>query len=245
MISGSGNDIVREYEMSAGKLELVKELMAMQEVPILVELREDSIRVHGTELEQKVFKSFVEMIDPDDTRRWDRNPDVAAVLVDGSTGGHGEAFDPETLAAFRNELTKPLIIAGGLTAENVGAAIATLRAQHHVTLAFGASEQELCEKIRNCHILVFRSGVQITARVLQSAPDLSLLIRAGSGLDNLDLACAESLGLKLIRVPEPGARAVAELSFGLMLMLARQMRPADRLLREGHWAKSEITGLPS
>jgi beta-lactamase regulating signal transducer with metallopeptidase domain len=69
MISGSGNDIVREYEMSAGKLELVKELMAMQEVPILVQLREDSIRVHGTELEQKVFKSFVEMIDPDDTRR--------------------------------------------------------------------------------------------------------------------------------------------------------------------------------
>jgi phosphoglycerate dehydrogenase-like enzyme len=122
------------------------------------------------------------------------------------------------------------------------AAIATLREQHNVTLAFGASEQELCEKIRNCHILVFRSGVQITARVLQSAPDLSLLIRAGSGLDNLDLACAESLGLKLIRVPEPGARAVAELSFGLMLMLARQMRPADRLLREGHWAKSEITG---
>ncbi len=68
------------------------------------------------------------------------------------------------------------------------------------------------------------------------------MIRAGSGLDNIDLEYARNRGLELIRIPGPGAQSVAELAFGLMLNLARQVVLADRLLRQGRWAKHELTG---
>ncbi len=121
-------------------------------------------------------------------------------------------------------------------------AIEELRHHHDVACAFNASEDELKRVVKDRDILVFRSGVQITAAVMESAPNLQLLIRAGSGLDNLDVDYAANRGIQLIRVPQPGARAVAELTFGLMLALARQILVADRQLRAGHWTKSETTG---
>jgi D-3-phosphoglycerate dehydrogenase len=122
-------------------------------------------------------------------------------------------------------------------------AIAELEKYHDVTCAFGAGEDELVEKIAGKEILVFRSGVQINAKVLEAgAPSLFLLLRAGSGTDNVDLDYVEKHQLQFERIPGPGAKAVAELAFSLMLGLARNVLRADRLLREGKWTKSEQTG---
>jgi D-3-phosphoglycerate dehydrogenase len=96
--------------------------------------------------------------------------------------------------------------------------------------------------IRDREVLVFRSGVNIPAALMAAAPRLRLLIRAGSGLDNIDLDYLRQRGLELKRIPGPGARAVAELAFGLMLALSRQILPADSQLRRGRWAKHELTG---
>jgi phosphoribosylanthranilate isomerase len=60
-------------------------------------------------------------------RRWDCCPHVAALLIDGTTAGGGEAFDHRRLASLMPQLRKPVILAGGLTAENVGAAIHAVR----------------------------------------------------------------------------------------------------------------------
>jgi D-3-phosphoglycerate dehydrogenase len=121
-------------------------------------------------------------------------------------------------------------------------AIEALRKRHHVTYALNAREEVLQSLIKDREVLIFRSGVSITADVMVCAPDLRLLVRAGSGLDNLDVEYVRDRGLKLVRIPEPGARAVAELTFGLMLALARQVLIADRLLRQGRWAKHELSG---
>ena len=122
-------------------------------------------------------------------------------------------------------------------------AIRELEEFHEVTCAFGAREEELLEKIPGTEVLVFRSGVQINARVLEAgAPDLCLLLRAGSGTDNIDLDYVDRHGLRLERFPGPGGKAVAELAFALMLGLARNVHRADRLLRDEVWAKSELTG---
>jgi phosphoglycerate dehydrogenase-like enzyme len=121
-------------------------------------------------------------------------------------------------------------------------AIDTLRQQHDVICAFNAREDVLLSQIKDCDVLVFRSGVDITAKIMTGAPNLKLLIRAGSGLDNLDIDYVRARGLELVRISEPGAQAVAELTFALMLALARQVLTADQLLRQGHWAKYELTG---
>ena len=55
--------------------------------------------------------------------RWDNCPNVEALLVDGSTGGLGETFDVTTLANMIPTLTKPVIIAGGLSVKNVAKVI--------------------------------------------------------------------------------------------------------------------------
>lgn len=121
-------------------------------------------------------------------------------------------------------------------------ALDKLSHRHELVDAVGRSEAELKELIAGCDALVFRSGVQITGPVMQSSPGLRLIVRAGSGIDNIDLGYVEQQGLHLERVPGPGAQAVAEMAFALMLGLARQMLPADRALREGHWTKHQVRG---
>lgn len=121
-------------------------------------------------------------------------------------------------------------------------AIDILRERHDVVCAFNASDDELRQKICDREALVFRSGVSITGEVMACAPDLKLLVRAGSGLDNLDVDYTREHGLKLVRIPGPSARAVAELTFALMLNLARQVLVADSMLRQGRWAKYELKG---
>jgi D-3-phosphoglycerate dehydrogenase len=120
--------------------------------------------------------------------------------------------------------------------------IAELETQHDVICAFNAPVAELKRVIPDREVLIFRSGVDINAEVMACAPDLRLLIRAGSGLDNLDLGYAKKRGIQLHRIELPGAKAVAELAFTMMLGLARQIRLADTKLRQGHWLKHELTG---
>ena len=121
-------------------------------------------------------------------------------------------------------------------------ALEHLRKDNDVVTAFDAGSEELIKHIKDREALVFRSGVDISADVMAKAPGLRLLVRAGSGFDNVDVAYCEEKGIEMIRIPGPGARAVAELGFSLMLALARQILVADQLLRKGRWAKHELSG---
>jgi D-3-phosphoglycerate dehydrogenase len=122
------------------------------------------------------------------------------------------------------------------------AAIEALRADHDVVLAYDASTEELQAAIQDRDLLIFRSGVQITAEVMESAPDLKYLVRAGSGLDNLDVEYARRRGLQLTRIPTPSAQAVAEMTFAFMLAMSRRLFEADLTMRGGRWAKYELYG---
>ena len=120
--------------------------------------------------------------------------------------------------------------------------VAALSIDHEVVTAFGASEPVLTEVIAGCDVLVFRSGVTITASVLDAAPTLSLILRAGSGYENIDLDAVRRRGIRFVRIPGPGANAVAELSFAMMLALARDLFWADRSWRAGQWVKEQAKG---
>lgn len=121
-------------------------------------------------------------------------------------------------------------------------AIQMLRDRHPVECEFGASESRLCALVPDREAIVFRSGVSISSRVIDAAAHLRLLIRAGSGLDNVDVERARARGVRIVRVPGPSAQAVAEFTFALMLSLMRNVAQADRLLRNGHWPKAALGG---
>ena len=119
-------------------------------------------------------------------------------------------------------------------------AIEKLNESHDVICAFNAPEDKLASLVKDRDLIIFRSGVQISAKVMSAAPNLKFLIRAGSGLDNLDVGYSKQRGIDLVRIPEPGAKAVAELSFAFMLALSRNLLYADQEWKQGHWVKSEL-----
>jgi D-3-phosphoglycerate dehydrogenase / 2-oxoglutarate reductase len=122
-------------------------------------------------------------------------------------------------------------------------ALQSLERDHHtVVRAFNPTQHELESLVAEAEVLIFRSGVQIDAHIVEAASRLRLLVRAGAGTDNIDVAAAEAAGVRIVTIPEPGAKAVAEMAFTLMLALARNVLEADRSLRAGHWRKHALTG---
>ena len=87
-------------------------------------------------------------------------------------------------------------------------AIERLQRRHDLVLAYEGAEP-LVEVIRDGEGLIFRSGVTISGDVIDAAPNLRLIVRAGSGLDNIDLARARQRGIRVVRVPGVSPQAVA------------------------------------
>lgn len=78
----------RTYRVSPGKAAALAELMIRSDVPLLVEPDDDAIKVHGTSLEQSVFKAFLTMIDP-------RHDPREATPADEEPGAEAEPSDGE------------------------------------------------------------------------------------------------------------------------------------------------------
>ncbi|MBA2558859.1 MAG: hydroxyacid dehydrogenase [Propionibacteriales bacterium] len=117
-----------------------------------------------------------------------------------------------------------------------------LERDYDVRQAVQAGPFELQAALADRDAVVLRSGVMFSADVLSNAPKLRLLVRAGSGLDNIDVDCARELGIRVVRVPGMSAPPVAEFTFALLLSLARKVSFADRLMRQGHWPKPQLGG---
>jgi D-3-phosphoglycerate dehydrogenase len=88
-------------------------------------------------------------------------------------------------------------------------------------------------------ILVVRSTV-VNAAALQASPSLSLVIRAGAGVNTIDLNTASQRGIFVANCPGKNAIAVAELTMGLLLALDRRIVDATLELRSGVWNKSKF-----
>jgi len=89
-------------------------------------------------------------------------------------------------------------------------------------------------------ILIVRS-TKVTAAALKSAASLSLVIRAGAGVDNIDMPTASSLGIFVANCPGRNSIAVAELVMGLMLSCDRRIPDQVAELRAGQWSKGEYS----
>ncbi|MGH7740820.1 MAG: hydroxyacid dehydrogenase [Candidatus Eiseniibacteriota bacterium] len=119
------------------------------------------------------------------------------------------------------------------------AAIAALRAAgHEVAEVRSLQGAELARALEGCSALIVRGATRVTAEVLGAAPSLRVVVRAGTGLDNIDLEAAKRLGVRVSNTPAANAVSVAELVFGLLIALERRIPESSLALREGRWEKS-------
>jgi len=88
-------------------------------------------------------------------------------------------------------------------------------------------------------ILIVRS-TKVTTAAIQAAPRLSLIIRAGAGVDTIDLAAASDRGIYVANCPGKNTAAVAELAIGLLVAADRRIVDATLAMRGGAWRKKEF-----
>ncbi|MCD6524511.1 MAG: hydroxyacid dehydrogenase [Thermococcus sp.] len=104
-------------------------------------------------------------------------------------------------------------------------------------------ENRLLELVGDVDAIIVRSKPKVTRKVIEAAPKLKVIGRAGVGLDNIDLEAAKERGIKVVNSPGASSRSVAELAVGLMFAVARKIAFADRKMREGVWAKKQCMGI--
>jgi len=91
--------------------------------------------------------------------------------------------------------------------------------------------------------LVVRSAVQADDALMAQAPKLRVIGRAGVGVDNIDAQAATRRGIVVMNTPGANAVAVAELTLGLMLALARKLPAANATMHAGKWEKKNLQGV--
>jgi D-3-phosphoglycerate dehydrogenase / 2-oxoglutarate reductase len=107
----------------------------------------------------------------------------------------------------------------------------------------GISADDLLKIIPEYDALIVRGRTKVTASVMDAASRLKVIGRAGVGVDNIDLEAAKKHGIMVVNAPTSTSLAVAELTFGLLLALAREIPRADSAMKQGKWLKKELEGV--
>jgi D-3-phosphoglycerate dehydrogenase len=111
-----------------------------------------------------------------------------------------------------------------------------------VTLKSGMDEAELIKTVPGFQAAVVRSATKMTKPVIDAASNLELIVRAGIGLDNIDVQAAEERGIEVANTPAATTISVAEHTFGLMLAAVRNHGPANLSLKAHKWEKKLFIG---
>ncbi|MCS7237706.1 MAG: phosphoglycerate dehydrogenase [Thermoguttaceae bacterium] len=107
---------------------------------------------------------------------------------------------------------------------------------------FGLKGSELREALGNADGAICRSGVKLTKEVLEGNRRLRVIVRAGVGVDNIDLEAATREGIIVMNTPGANTIATAEHTIALMLALARKICPANTSLQQGRWERHRFLG---
>ncbi len=105
-----------------------------------------------------------------------------------------------------------------------------------------SSVPELLAEIQRAEGLIVRSKTKVTPAVLDAAPKLRVIGRAGAGVDNIDLEAATQRGVLVMNTPGVNSVSAAEHAFTLLLALARRIPLGDAALRQGSWSKKSLIG---
>ena len=107
----------------------------------------------------------------------------------------------------------------------------------------GPNRPELLEAVKDADALLVRSATTVDAEVLEAAPKLQIVGRAGVGLDNVDIETATARGVMVANAPTSNIHSACELAISLLLATARQIPAADKTLRDHEWKRSAFKGV--
>ena len=132
-----------------------------------------------------------------------------------------------------------IIIADGLAAS----ALDLLRTEGwEVDARTGRAPDQLVGDLAEADALIVRSATKVTSALIAAAPRLRAIARAGTGVDNVDVAAASARGIVVMNAPGANSISVAELALGLILALARHVSAADAAMKQGKWDKKKFLG---
>lgn len=106
----------------------------------------------------------------------------------------------------------------------------------------GISREELLDRIASADALLIRSATQVDEELLNAAPELKVVGRAGVGVDNVDIEACTKRGIIVCNAPTSNSISAAEHTMALMLAVARHISAADASMRAGEWRRSAFKG---
>jgi D-3-phosphoglycerate dehydrogenase / 2-oxoglutarate reductase len=107
----------------------------------------------------------------------------------------------------------------------------------------GTDRAALFDALAGVEALLVRSATRVDAEVLEHAPRLKVIARAGVGLDNVDVPAATERGVMVVNAPTSNIVSAAEHAIALLLAVARHVPAADASLRSGQWKRSSFNGV--
>ena len=105
------------------------------------------------------------------------------------------------------------------------------------------SVEQLKSEIANYDAIVVRSATKVRAEIIDAAANLKLIVRAGVGLDNIDVEYAKNKGIEVRNTPAASSNSVAELALGHLISLARYISRGTVSVRSGKWEKKALKGI--
>jgi D-3-phosphoglycerate dehydrogenase len=103
-------------------------------------------------------------------------------------------------------------------------------------------EAELLALVKDAHAIVVRSETKITRQVIDAALQLRAVGRAGVGVDNVDVDAATQRGIVVMNTPGGNTISTAELTFSMLMALARKIPQAHMSMKEGKWSRKDFQG---
>lgn len=122
------------------------------------------------------------------------------------------------------------------------AGVDLLRQSFDVDLGLEMSDEELAAAIPEYDAILVRSATQLTPELIERAENLKVIGRAGTGVDNVDIAAATRRGIVVANAPESNSVAAAEHTLALMLALCRNVPQAHGSLAGGAWERPRFKG---
>jgi D-3-phosphoglycerate dehydrogenase / 2-oxoglutarate reductase len=106
----------------------------------------------------------------------------------------------------------------------------------------GLTPAQVREELKQADAIIVRSATKLTPELLEGQTRLKIIVRAGVGVDNIDLAAATRQGIIVSNTPAGNTTSTAEHTIAMLMALVRNIGPASHSMREGKWDRKSFNG---